>query len=616
MKIENLRNVAIIAHVDHGKTTIVDSMLKQAGIYRENEQVVEQVMDSNDLERERGITILAKNTAIDYKGIRINVVDTPGHADFGGEVERVLKMVDAVLLVVDAFDGPMPQTRFVLHKALELGLRPIVCINKIDRPDARPLQVVDMVLDLFIELGADEDQLDFPIVYSSGKTGVACFDLKDYEAGNANDFCPVLDTIIKYTPCPEGDPEAPAQLLVSNIDSDPYIGRIAIGRVERGTVKQGAPVVVVNMEEEGKRNARIVKLMRFAGLGRQEVQEASIGEIVCVAGIPDIGIGDTLCDQNTPEALPFVKIDEPTIAMTFSVNDSPFAGQEGKFVTSRHLRDRLFKEIETNVSMRVEETDTTESFIVKGRGELHLSILIEEMRRQGYELQVSKPKVIMKEIDGVMCEPYEDLVIDVPEEFVGAVIEKLGGRKAEMTNMLPPSKGYTRLEFTIPSRGLIGYRTEFLTDTKGNGIMNSIISGYEPVAGEIATRSHGVLVAFESGTAMTYGLYNAQDRGNLLIGAGTEVYEGMIVGINPKADDITVNVCKKKHVTNMRAAGSDEAMRLTPPLNFSLEQCLEFVEDDELCEVTPKSIRLRKKILNTDQRLKAEAKKKDAAKEA
>ena len=615
MKIENLRNIAIIAHVDHGKTTIVDSMLKQAGIYRENEQIVEQVMDSNDLERERGITILAKNTAIDYKGIRINVVDTPGHADFGGEVERVLKMVDAVLLVVDAFDGPMPQTRFVLHKALELGLRPIVCINKIDRPDARPLQVVDMVLDLFIELGADEDQLDFPIVYSSGKTGIACLDLKDYESGAATDFCPVLDTILKYTPCPQGDPEAPMQLLVSNIDSDPYIGRIAIGRVERGTVRQGESCVVVNMEQEGKRTARIVKLMRFAGLGRQEVQDASIGEIVCVAGIPDIGIGDTLCDPSAPEALPFVKIDEPTIAMTFSVNDSPFAGQEGKFVTSRHLRDRLFKEIETNVSMRVEETDTTEAFIVKGRGELHLSILIEEMRRQGYELQVSKPKVIMKEIDGVLCEPYEDLVIDVPEEFVGAVIEKLGSRKAEMRNMLPPTKGYTRLEFNIPSRGLIGYRTEFLTDTKGNGIMNSIISGYEPVAGQIATRSHGVLVAFESGTAMTYGLFNAQDRGNLLIGAGTEVYEGMIVGINPKPEDITVNVCKKKHVTNMRAAGSDDAMRLTPPLNFSLEQCLEFVEDDELCEVTPKSIRLRKKILNTDQRLKAEAKKKDAAKE-
>ena len=615
LPMDKLRNIAIIAHVDHGKTTIVDSMLKQAGIYRENEQIVEQVMDSNDLERERGITILAKNTAIDYKGIRINVVDTPGHADFGGEVERVLKMVDAVLLVVDAFDGPMPQTRFVLHKALELGLRPIVCINKIDRPDARPLQVVDMVLDLFIELGADEDQLDFPIVYSSGKTGIACLDLKDYESGAATDFCPVLDTILKYTPCPQGDPEAPMQLLVSNIDSDPYIGRIAIGRVERGTVRQGESCVVVNMEQEGKRTARIVKLMRFAGLGRQEVQDASIGEIVCVAGIPDIGIGDTLCDPSAPEALPFVKIDEPTIAMTFSVNDSPFAGQEGKFVTSRHLRDRLFKEIETNVSMRVEETDTTEAFIVKGRGELHLSILIEEMRRQGYELQVSKPKVIMKEIDGVLCEPYEDLVIDVPEEFVGAVIEKLGSRKAEMRNMLPPTKGYTRLEFNIPSRGLIGYRTEFLTDTKGNGIMNSIISGYEPVAGQIATRSHGVLVAFESGTAMTYGLFNAQDRGNLLIGAGTEVYEGMIVGINPKPEDITVNVCKKKHVTNMRAAGSDDAMRLTPPLNFSLEQCLEFVEDDELCEVTPKSIRLRKKILNTDQRLKAEAKKKDAAKE-
>lgn len=617
MKIENLRNVAIIAHVDHGKTTIVDSMLKQAGIYRENEQIVEQVMDSNDLERERGITILAKNTAIQYKDIRINVVDTPGHADFGGEVERVLKMVDSVLLVVDSYDGPMPQTRFVLHKALELGLKPIVCINKIDRPDGRPLQVVDMVLDLFIELGADDDQLDFPIVYSSGKEGLACFDLKDYQNNKESlDFTPVLDTIVKHTPCPQGDPEAPLQLLVSNIDSDPYIGRIAIGRIERGTIKQGAPLSVVNYEEEGKRNARVVKLLRFQGLGRQEITEASIGEIVCLAGIPDINIGDTICDPNAPEALPFVKIDEPTIAMTFSVNDSPFAGQDGKFVTSRHLRDRLFKEIETNVSMRVEETDTTEAFTVKGRGELHLSILIEEMRRQGYELQVSKPKVIMKEIDGVICEPYEDLVIDVPEEFVGAVIEKLGGRKAEMVNMLPPSKGYTRLEFRIPSRGLIGYRTEFLTDTKGNGIMNSIISGYEPFSGEIATRSHGVLVAFESGEAMTYGLYNAQDRGNLLIGAGTEVYEGMIVGINPKPDDITVNVCKKKHVTNMRAAGSDEAMRLTPPLNFSLEQCLEFVEDDELVEVTPKTIRLRKRILNTDQRLKAEAKRKDAAKEA
>ena len=606
--IENLRNIAIIAHVDHGKTTIVDSMLKQAGVYRENETVVEQVMDSNDLERERGITILAKNTAIDYKGIRINVVDTPGHADFGGEVERVLKMVDSVLLVVDAFDGPMPQTRFVLHKALELGLKPIVCINKIDRPDARPLEVVDMVLDLFIELGADDEQLEFPVVYTSGKTCVATLDLKEYEAGKELDFTPLLDTVVKYTPCPVGDPEGPMQLLVSNIDSDPYIGRIGVGRVERGTIKQGENVALVTYGEDGKRNARVVKLMRFHNLGREEVDSASIGEIVCVAGIADINIGDTLCDALNPEPLPFVKIDEPTIAMTFSVNDSPFAGQEGKYVTSRHLRDRLFKEIETNVSMRVEETDTTEAFIVKGRGELHLSVLIETMRREGYEFQVSKPKVIMKEIDGVLSEPVEDLVIDVPEEFVGPVMEKIGKRKGELLNMLPPTKGYTRLEFKIPSRGLLGYRTEFLTDTKGNGIMYSIISGFEPFAGEIETRSQGVLVAFETGTAVTYGLYNAQDRGALFIGAGTPVYEGMIVGINPKPDDITVNVCKKKHVTNMRSAGADDAMRLTPPLVYSLEQCLEFVEDDELCEVTPQSIRLRKKILNNDLRAKTLAK--------
>ncbi|MCR4768108.1 MAG: translational GTPase TypA [Saccharofermentans sp.] len=611
--IENLRNIAIIAHVDHGKTTIVDSMLKQAGVYRENEAVVEQVMDSNDLERERGITILAKNTAIDYKGIRINVVDTPGHADFGGEVERVLKMVDSVLLVVDAFDGPMPQTRFVLHKALELGLKPIVCINKIDRPDARPLEVVDMVLDLFIELGADDDQLEFPVVYTSGKTCIATLDLKEYEEGKELDFTPLLDTVVKYTPCPVGDPEGPMQLLVSNIDSDPYIGRIGVGRVERGTIKQGESVALMTYGEDGKRNARVVKLMRFHNLGREEVSAASIGEIVCVAGIADINIGDTLCDPNEPEPLPFVKIDEPTIAMTFSVNDSPFAGQEGKFVTSRHLRERLFKEIETNVSMRVEETDTTEAFIVKGRGELHLSVLIETMRREGYEFQVSKPKVIMKEIDGVLSEPVEELVIDVPEDFVGPVMEKIGKRKGELLNMLPPTKGYTRLEFKIPSRGLLGYRTEFLTDTKGNGIMNSVISGFEPFAGEIETRGQGVLVAFETGTAVTYGLYNAQDRGALFIGAGTPVYEGMIVGVNPKPDDITVNVCKKKHVTNMRSAGADDAMRLTPPLSFSLEQCLEFVEDDELCEVTPQSIRLRKKILNNDLRAKTLAKqKKDA----
>lgn len=608
--IENLRNIAIIAHVDHGKTTIVDSMLKQAGVYRENEAVVEQVMDSNDLERERGITILAKNTAIDYKGIRINVVDTPGHADFGGEVERVLKMVDSVLLVVDSFDGPMPQTRFVLHKALELGLKPIVCINKIDRPDGRPLEVVDMVLDLFIELGADDDQLEFPVIFTSGKTGIATLDLKEYTSGKELDFTPLLDAVIEHTPCPVGDPEGPMQLLVSNIDSDPYIGRIGVGRVERGTIKQGETVSLVTYGEDGKRNARVVKLMRFHNLGREEVSEASIGEIVCVAGIADINIGDTLCDALNPEPLPFVKIDEPTIAMTFSVNDSPFAGQEGKFVTSRHLRDRLFKEIETNVSMRVEETDTTEAFTVKGRGELHLSVLIETMRREGYEFQVSKPKVIMKEIDGVLSEPVEQLVIDVPEDFVGPVMEKIGKRRGELLNMLPPTKGYTRLEFKIPSRGLLGYRTEFLTDTKGNGIMNSVISGFEPFAGDIETRGQGVLVAFETGTAVTYGLYNAQDRGALFIGSGTPVYEGMIVGINPKPDDITVNVCKKKHVTNMRSAGADDAMRLTPPLVFSLEQCLEFVEDDELCEVTPQSIRLRKKILNNDMRAKTLAKQK------
>ena len=465
-----------------------------------------------------------------------------------------------------------------------------------------------MVLDLFIELGADEDQLEFPIIYTSGKVGLATTDIKEFEEGKQLDFTPLLDAVVEYTPCPEGDPDAPMQLLVSNIDSDPYVGRIGIGRVERGTIKQGENVALVTYGDDGKRNAKVVKLMRFHNLGREEVKEASIGEIVCVAGIADINIGDTLCDSANPEPLPFVAIDEPTIAMTFSVNDSPFAGQEGKYVTSRHLRERLFKEIETNVSMRVEETDTTEAFIVKGRGELHLSVLIETMRREGYEFQVSKPKVIMKEIDGVLHEPVEDLVIDVPEDFVGPVMEKIGKRRGELVNMLPPSKGYTRLEFRIPSRGLLGYRTEFLTDTKGNGIMNSVINGYEPFAGEIETRGQGVLVAFETGTAVTYGLYNAQDRGPLFIGAGTPVYEGMIVGVNPKPEDITVNVCKKKHVTNMRSAGADEAMRLTPPLRYSLEQCLEFVEDDELCEVTPQSIRLRKKILSNDLRAKTMAK--------
>ena len=609
---EDIRNIAIIAHVDHGKTTLVDELLKQSGVFRENQEVAERVMDSNDLERERGITILSKNTAVFYKNTKINIIDTPGHADFGGEVERVLKMVDGVLLVVDAYDGPMPQTRFVLRKALEMGLKPIVCINKIDRPDERALEVVDMVLELFIELGADDDQIDFPIVYTSGKVGIATTDLQEYIDGKQLDFCPLLDAIIDNIPCPEGDTEAPLQLLVSNIDSDPYIGRIAIGRIERGAIKQNQPVVVCTYDDNTTRNARIVKLLRFQGLGRQEVQEASVGEIVCVAGIPEINIGDTICAQDCPEPMPFVDIDEPTIAMTFSVNDSPFAGQEGKFVTSRHLRDRLFKEMETNVSMRLEETDTTEAFVVKGRGELHLSILIETMRREGYEFQVSRPQVILKEVDGVLCEPVEMLLIDVPEDFVGAVIEKLGARKAEMVNMFPPEKGYTRLEFKVPSRGILGYRTEFLTDTKGNGIMNSVISGFEPFAGEIETRSHGVLVAFESGEAMTYGLYNAQERGQLFIGAGTPVYEGMIVGINPKNEDITVNVCKKKHVTNMRAAGSDDALRLTPPLNYSLEQCLEFVGDDELCEVTPKNIRLRKKILSTELRAKDRAAKKNS----
>lgn len=608
--INDLRNVAIIAHVDHGKTTLVDAMLQQSGIFRDNEVLVEQVMDSNDLERERGITILAKNTAISYGDIRINVVDTPGHADFGGEVERVLKMVDGVLLVVDAYDGPMPQTRFVLRKALDMKLTPLVVINKIDRPDARPMEVVDMVLELFIELGADDDQLDFPILYASGKDGYAVLDYKEIDQGVEGLNClPLLETIKDHVPCPKGYTEEPLQLLVSNIDYDNYIGRIAVGRVERGTIGQAQQVTVCGYDDQSLQNARIVKLFRYEGLKRSEIQEATVGEIVCVAGIPEINIGDTICAQGFPEPMPFVNIDEPTIAMTFSVNDSPFAGKEGKFVTSRHLRDRLMREMETNVSMRLEETDTTEAFIVKGRGELHLSILIETMRREGYELQVSKPKVIVKEVDGEMVEPIELVLIDVPEEFVGVVIEKLGRRKAELINLLPPEKGYTRMEFRIPSRGLIGYRSEFLTDTKGNGIMNSVISGFEPWKGEIETRQHGVLVAWESGEAVTYGLYNAQERGSLFIGAGTPVYEGMVVGRNPKNDDIVVNVCKKKHVTNMRASGADDSLRLVPPIQMSLEQFLEFVSDDELIEITPKTIRLRKRILQADQRARILSKK-------
>ncbi len=614
---KNIRNIAIIAHVDHGKTTLVDELLKQSGIFRINEQVISQVMDSNDLERERGITILAKNTAVAFGDIRINIVDTPGHADFGGEVERILKMVDGVLLVVDAYDGPMPQTRFVLRKALGMNLRPIVVINKVDRPDARPVDVLDLVLDLFIELGASDEQLDFPVVYASARLGMASLDLaellaamQDPQPGKA-DFQILLQAIHDHVPAPVGEPDQPLQLLVSNLDYDNYIGRIAVGRVERGRIECGQQIVVCGYDDNSLQQAKIVKLFRFEGLKRVEIDQATIGEIVCVAGIPEINIGDTVCDTSKIEPLPFVNIDEPTIAMTFSVNDSPFAGREGRYVTSRHLRERLFREMQTNVSMRLEETDTTESFVVKGRGELHLSILIETMRREGYEFQVSKPKVIIKEVDGVDCEPVEMVLVDVPEAFVGVVIEKMGGRKAELINMLPPEKGYVRMEFRIPSRGLIGYRSEFLTDTKGNGIMNSIIAGFEPWKGDIETRSHGVLTAWESGEAVGYGLYHAQERGSLFIGPGTPVYEGMIVGKTPKSDDIMVNVCKRKHVTNMRASGSDDALRLVPPILFSLEQCLEFVADDELIEITPQSLRLRKRILNSELRAKQRARKGD-----
>lgn len=600
---ENIRNIAIIAHVDHGKTTLVDGMLRQSGIFRENEQVQERVMDSNDLERERGITILAKNTSVRYKGMKINIVDTPGHADFGGEVERVLKMVDGVLLLVDAFEGPMPQTRFVLRKALQLNLKPIVVINKIDRPEARPAEVIDEVLDLFIELGADDEQLEFPVVYASSREGYAVLEPEDEK----KDLEPLFKTIIEYVPAPSGDVDKPLQLLVSNIDYDDYVGRIAIGRIDRGKVITGQQAAVC--QKNGNiYQAKVSRLYKFEGLKRVEADEAEVGDIVAVSGITAINIGETICDASTPEPLPFVNIDEPTLSMTFSVNNSPFAGREGTFVTSRHLRDRLFKELETNVSLRVEETDSPDAFKVSGRGELHLSILIETMRRQGYEFQVSKPKVIMKEIDGVECEPVEFLTIDVPEDYMGVVMEKLGARKAEMVNMHSAAEGYMRLEFKIPARGLIGYRSEFLTDTKGNGIMNHVFYGYEPYKGDIASRQRGSLVAWEDGEAVTYGLYNAQERGTLFITPGTKVYEGMIVGENARNEDIVVNVCKKKHVTNMRAAGSDEALRLTPPRILSLEQALEFISDDELVEITPKNIRLRKKILDTEQRAKARSK--------
>jgi GTP-binding protein len=599
-KRENIRNIAIIAHVDHGKTTLVDGMLRQSGIFRENEQVQERVMDSNDLERERGITILAKNTSVRYKDIKINIVDTPGHADFGGEVERVLKMVDGVLLLVDAFEGPMPQTRFVLRKALQLNLKPIVVVNKIDRPEARPGEVVDEVLDLFIELGADDDQLEFPVVYASSRAGYAVLDTDDEK----RDLEPLFKTIISHVPAPAGEEDGPLQILVSNVDYDDYVGRIAIGRIDRGRISTGQQAAVCKKDGTVYRS-KISRMCVFEGLKRTECEDAGAGDIVAVSGISDINIGETICDAEVPEPLPFVDIDEPTVSMTFSVNDSPFAGKEGTYVTSRHLRDRLFRELETNVSLRVEETGSPDSFIVSGRGELHLSILIETMRRQGYEFQVSKPKVIMKEIDGAACEPMELLMIDVPEEYMGTVMEKLGSRKAELVDMRSAAEGYMRLEFKIPARGLIGYRSEFLTDTKGNGIMNHIFHGYEPYRGEITHRQRGSLVAWEAGEAVTYGLYNAQERGALFIAPGTLVYEGMIVGENSRNEDIVVNVCKKKHVTNMRASGSDEALRLTPPRILSLEQAIEFISDDELVEVTPKNIRLRKRILDSEQRAKA-----------
>ncbi len=601
---KNLRNIAIIAHVDHGKTTLVDQMLKQSGIFRTNESVAERVMDSGDLERERGITILSKNTAVMYKDIKINIVDTPGHADFGGEVERILMMVDGVLLLVDAFEGCMPQTRFVLKKALKLGKKPIVVVNKIDRPGARPEEVVDEVLDLFIELGADDSQIEFPVVYASGRNGYAFVDDND----SKENLMPLFETIVKEVPAPQGDENGPLQILISNIDYDDYVGRIGVGRVERGSVKSGQNVVLCTREGENK-NVKIGKLYTFEGLNRVESQEAGLGEIISVSGIPNLNIGETLCDPENIEPLPFVKIDEPTVSMNFMVNNSPFAGREGKFVTSRNVRDRLFKEIETNVSMRVEETDSADTFKVSGRGELHLSILIETMRREGYEFQVSRPQVIMKNIDGVLCEPIEILTVEVPEEYVGAVIEKIGARKAEMVNMSPKESGTTQIEFRVPSRGIIGYRSEFLTDTNGKGILNQVFDAYEPYKGEITQRRHGSLVAHETGVSTGYGLFAAQDRGRLFIGPGVDVYEGMVVGSTPKAGDITVNVCKKKHVTNMRASGSDEALKLTPPSILSLEQSIEFIDDDELLEVTPKSLRIRKKILDKTMRLRSQVQK-------
>ncbi len=598
----DLRNIAIIAHVDHGKTTLVDEMLKQGGVYRENQTVVERVMDSNDLERERGITILAKNTAVHYKGVKINIVDTPGHADFGGEVERILKMVNGVILLVDAAEGPMPQTRFVLSKALELGHRVIVVINKIDRPDQRIHEVVDEVLELLLDLNATEDQFDSPMLFCSGRQGTASYS----PDAPGTDLQPLFETILQYIPGPDVEVEAPFQMLVSSIDYNEFVGRIAIGRIERGVLRQNQEIVVCNYHDPAQvsKKCRAVSLYTFDGLSRTPVTEASAGNIIALSGIGEITIGDTICDPAQVEPLPFVKISAPTIEMTFSVNDSPYAGKDGKFVTSRQLRERLFRETLKDVSLRVTELeDSTDSFNVAGRGEMHLSILIETMRREGYEFQVSPARVLYREIDGVRCEPIERLVVDVPQESVGSVIEKIGSRKGEMLEMVPVGSRM-KVEFLVPSRGLFGYRNEFLTDTKGEGIMASVFDSYAPFKGEVTRRSTGSLISFETGESVAYGLFNAQDRGALFIGPGVAVYEGMVVGMTPKAEDIIVNVCKRKQLTNMRAAGSDEALRLTPPRQMSLEQCMEFLADDELLEVTPKHLRIRKRILNSQLRMK------------
>ena len=599
---EDVRNIAIIAHVDHGKTTLVDELLKQSGTFRTNQVVQERVMDSGDIERERGITILSKNTSVHYKDIKINIIDTPGHADFGGEVERVLKMVNGVVLVVDAFEGPMPQTKFVLKKALDLDLPVVVCVNKVDRFEARPEEVVDEVLELFMDLDANEKQLDSPFVFASARKGTSSLDPMHQNESMKDLF----ETIINHIPAPEGDEEEPVQALISTIDYSDYVGRIGIGKIETGTLHVNDDVLLLNIHNpEYKERVKISKLYEFEGLQKVEVKEAKFGSIVAISGIADISIGDTICSPLKPEALPFVKIEEPTISINFSVNDGPFAGQEGKFVTSRHIRERLYRELNTDVSLRVEDTDSTDTFKVSGRGELHLSILIETMRREGYEFLVSKPEVLYREINGVKCEPMEQVYIDVPEEFVGNVIEKLGSRKGEMTNMTPSANGgYTRVEFSIPSRGLIGYKNELLTDTKGNGIMNTIFDGYQPYKGDIPTRTMGSLVAFESGEAVAYGLFNAQDRVDLFISPGTKVYTGMIVGRNSRADDLDVNVCKKKQLTNMRSSSADEALKLTPPIVMSLEQSLEFISEDEYVEVTPKSIRMRKKVLDPGLRRK------------